>query len=224
MDIEFDKRPALQYHWAKELRLDIKAVIFDYGQVISYPQDPATIDALARIAGVARDKFEPVLWSLRGEYDRGTIGAREYYRDVLSRIGADLDDEGLDEMARVDAVSWTNINAGTVTLMEDVKKAGYVLGILSNMPYDFLDWARANFPVFSLPHVGIFSCELKLIKPEPAIYERMLSMLGLKGGELVFFDDREENVAGAKALGINAFIWESPESARRELKSLGVKL
>ena len=204
--------------------MSIKAVVFDYGQVISFPQDVKAIDRLAEMAGVEREKFEPLFFSLRHEYDRGTIAAREYYKEIFSCLGVSVDDKGIDEMIVVDMNSWKNINPGTVSLMEDIKKAGHVLGVLSNMPHEFLAWARKNIPVLSLPHVSLFSCNVNLIKPEEAIYRKLLSMLGLDGGEVVFFDDVAINVESARALGIEAFLWESPESARCSLSSLGVKL
>ena len=203
--------------------MSIKAVVFDYGQVISLPQDPKVLDRLAERMGVERKKFEPLLWSLRNEYDRGVITVREYYKEILSRLGVSMDDKSIDEMIGMDLDSWKNINPGTVSLMEDVKKAGYVLAILSNMPHDFLAWARKNVPVFSLPQVSLFSCEANLIKPEEAIYRKLLSLLDLEAEELVFFDDNAENIRSAGALGIQAFLWENPERARRELLSLGVK-
>ena len=182
------------------------------------------MESLAERVGVDREKFEPLYWSLRSEYDRGTMSARDYHRKVLSCFNVSLDDKSIDEMIEMDLNSWKNINAGTVELMEDVEKAGYVLGILSNMPHDFLAWARKNIPVFSLAQLGLFSCEVNLIKPEEAIYRKLLSMLGLEGAELVFFDDNAENIKSAKALGIQALLWENPERARRELSSLGVRL
>jgi putative hydrolase of the HAD superfamily len=208
--------------------LSIKAVVFDYGQVISLPQDPTVIDRIADLAGVERANFASALWNSRSDYDRGIINAREYYRRILSKLSvkADADYKLIDKMIKMDLESWKNINGETVALMEDVKNAGYILGILSNMPNDFLAWARENLPVFSLPQVGLFSCEVNLLKPEKAIYRKLLSMLSAKGvasgGEVVFFDDMGENIKGAESLGINAFLWKDPESARRELLSLGV--
>jgi len=157
--------------------LSIKAVVFDYGQVISFPQDPKVLDGLAQRIGVEREQLEPVLWSLRDGYDRGTHNAKEYYNEVISRLNVSMDDKSIDELIVMDLDSWKNINEKTVTLMEDIKKAGYVLGILSNMPHDFLAWAREHIPVFSLPHLSLFSCELGLIKPEEAIYRKLLSLL-----------------------------------------------
>jgi len=204
--------------------MGIKAVVFDYGQVICFPQDPKTIDRIADLAGVERERFEPFLWGLRGEYDRGTITAKEYYRNIISSLDIKLDDNTIDKMIETDLTSWKNIDPQTVALMEDVKKAGYILGILSNMPHDFLTWARKNIPVFSLPHLGLFSCEVNLIKPEKAIYQKLLSMLGIESNELVFFDDIEENIRSARELGIEAILWESPQAARQELLSMGVSL
>ena len=207
--------------------MSIKAVVFDYGQVICLPQDPAAIDRLAKLAGVERNKFEPCLWGLRGEYDQGIINSKEYFKKILSSLGVEdkVDEEKIiDEMIEVDLSSWKNINPGTVALMEDVKKAGYTLGILSNMPQDFLDWARKNITVFSLPHKSLFSCEVNLVKPDKAIYKKLLSILGIECCELVFFDDNEENVISARDMGIEAFLWKSPENARQELFSLGVIL
>ena len=204
--------------------MSIKAVVFDYGMVICFPPDPKVLDSLADRIGVEREKFEPLVWTLREEYDRGTVNGREYYKKIFSLLGVSMDDKSVDEIVEQDLDSWKNINPGTVALMEDVKKSGYVLGILSNMPHDFLAWARKNVPVFSLPHVSLFSCEVSLVKPEEAIFRKLLSLLDLTAAELVFFDDNENNVKGARALGIEAFLWENPESARRVLLSLGVKL
>ena len=204
--------------------MSIKAIVFDYGMVICLPPDPTVLDRLAQRIGVERKKFEPLLWSLRDEYDRGTFNGRSYYKEILSGLGVSMDDKALDELVEIDHASWRNINPGTVALMEDVKKAGYTLGILSNMPHDFLAWARKNIPVFSLPHTSLFSCEVSLVKPEKAIYEKLLSLLGLEGREIVFFDDSMKNIESARTLGIEAFLWEDPEAARRVLSSLGVRL
>jgi putative hydrolase of the HAD superfamily len=106
--------------------------------------------------------------------------------------------------------------------MEDVKKAGLKLGILSNMPRDVLTRARDRFPVFSLPHAGIFSCESGSIKPEEKIYRDLFAALSLEPEELVFFDDMPVNIEKACSLGMRGFVWQDPETARAALQKLSI--
>ena len=204
--------------------MKIKAVVFDYGQVISLPHDPKVMDEFSKRAGAEREMFESLYWSYRGEYDRGTLSPGTYFKNILSSLKVSMKDEEIDEMIEIDHKSWSNINPETIKLIEDVKKAGLLLGILSNMPPDFLVWAKKIIPVFSLPHVGVYSCEVNHIKPEKAIYQKLLSLLGVEAYETVFFDDLPVNVKGARDLGIEAFLWKDPENARRELSALHLVL
>jgi putative hydrolase of the HAD superfamily len=198
----------------------IKAVVFDYGGVISLSPTEAEREAVAAKAGVPLKTLDELERQYRGEYDRGTVNGRDYFKGLLSRSGVFQDDESLDKIALADSLCWRHINTGTEKLIEDIQKHGIKAGILSNMPSEFLDWARINLPVFSKVDFGIFSCELKLIKPEPPIYEALVAKIGCTGKDIVFFDDLKHNVKGAKALGIRAFVWKDPETARKKLRKI----
>jgi putative hydrolase of the HAD superfamily len=178
------------------------------------------MEELASIAGLDAKTMDALVWKYRDAYDRGAINGLEYYRTLLAGGGIVLDEPVIERMLRIDLNSWTHINPGTVQLMKDIKGAGLKLGILSNIPHDFLAFARGTLPVLGLPDVGVFSCETGSIKPEPAIYEALIAALGCKPAEIVFFDDVEKNVAGARAVGVNAFIWKDPAAARITLKEL----
>jgi putative hydrolase of the HAD superfamily len=201
-----------------------KGVAFDFGNVISLPQAEGVMEELASLAAMERTLFESLLWANRPEYDRGTLTGVEYYRNFLSKAGVFLDDKTLERMIAVDLKSWARINPGTERLMADIKMAGYKLGILSNMPHEFLAIARGKFPVFDLPHAAIYSCEVGSIKPEERIYREMVSALGIAAEELIFFDDMPVNVEKACSLGIRAFIWKDADSAREELRRLSLPL
>jgi putative hydrolase of the HAD superfamily len=202
----------------------IQAAAFDYGKVISFPPGPETVKQLAALAGIPAEVFEPLLWEHREDYDRGIVDGLAYYRGFLGLAGVHPGEETLREMLRIDLDSWKRVNPGTVRLMEEIKGAGLKLGILSNMPHDFLAYGRASLPVFRLPDAGVFSCELRSVKPEAAIYRALLAALGTEPGETVFFDDMERNVEKAAELGFRAFLWESPAAARGELRRLGVRV
>jgi putative hydrolase of the HAD superfamily len=202
--------------------MSIRGVAFDYGKVICFPPDDGVMANLAGLAGLGLEAFEALLWPFRAEYDRGTISGVEYYRKFLAKAGLFPDQETLEKMVAMDSESWTRINGGTVRLMEDVKRAGLKLGILSNMPGDFLAMARKRFPVFSLPHAGVFSCESASIKPEEKIYRDCFAALELEPEELVFFDDMPVNIEKACSLGVRGFVWQDPETARETLHSLSI--
>jgi putative hydrolase of the HAD superfamily len=207
------------YHLGK-----IKAVAFDFGNVICLPQAEGTLEKLAAIAGLDLEVFSALFWTHRAEYDRGSLSGIEYYRGMLAPEGVFPDDETLGRMLAIDLASWTRINPDTVQFMEDVQKAGLKLGILSNMPFDFLALARKQVSVFQRADARIFSCEIGSIKPETRIYEAALSALNCTAEELVFFDDIPVNVEKARSMGIRAFIWRNAETARSELNSLSLSL
>ena len=205
--------------------MNIKAIVFDYGKVICFPPADEVMDEIADLAGIEWKVIEPIYRKLRGEYDRGTFAlAADFYRKILLELDCKADDETLKKMGKLDLDSWKEINPATVKLMEDIKKAGYKLGILSNMPFDFLDFIRNNISVINLPHAALFSCELGIIKPEKAIYQKLISVMDCRPQELVFFDDVLENVEKAKELGVEARLWLDCEKARLDLADLGVKL
>ena len=73
-----------------------------------------------------------------------------------------------------------------------------------------------NIPPFVHADYACFSCRVKLIKPEPAIYEDCLRGLGVKAGEAVFFDDIRHNIDAALKLGMNAFVWTGLEQGKKD--------
>jgi putative hydrolase of the HAD superfamily len=200
--------------------MSIKAVAFDYGGVISLPQDENTMRDLASLAGIDADLMRRIYWDNRQIYDRGLVSGGEYFKNILADVGIFPDNTVIEEMIQRDVQSWSRINAGTERLMNDIKKAGLKVGILSNMVQPFLDTVREALPVFLISDGSVYSCEVDTVKPERKIYELLLSVLDCEAGELVFFDDTEINVSAAEKLGIHAFLWQDAAAARRELELL----
>lgn len=201
----------------------IEAVIFDYGNVISLPQEGNSMDQLATIAGLDRAAMEKIVWENRDPYDRGLLSGKEYYRTMLATVGVELDTNAMEQLVRADLESWARLNPETVNLIEDLQQRGLRTGILSNMPKDFLVLARERFPLFKKIEVGIFSCDVGYNKPERPIYEVLLKNLGIPAERTVFFDDIPANVEGGRALGIQAFLWKNPETAKDDLRQMGVR-
>jgi putative hydrolase of the HAD superfamily len=201
---------------------EIKAVVFDYGKVISLAPAASVMENIAALAGLSVPVMDALVWKYRSDYDRGSVTVEEYYRRLLKAGGVQVDGETIGKMAELDTGGWTHINGETVRLMEEIKTSGIKLGILSNMPRDFLALARSSFPVFGLPDAGVFSCEQGAVKPEAAIYRALIEALDCRAREIVFFDDMPVNVEGALQAGIRAFVWEGPKAARELLGKSGL--
>jgi putative hydrolase of the HAD superfamily len=152
----------------------IKAVVFDYGRVVSLDPAAGAQEEMARLAGVPAELFEKISIKHRDDFDRGVLRGRAYYQKVMREAGAPAaggrDFDALaDRITRIDVDSWAKVNGGTEALMREIRGAGYKLGILSNMPHDFLEIEKDVFRIFDLCDPCVFSCRYNLIKPEREI-------------------------------------------------------
>jgi len=98
----------------------------------------------------------------------------------------------------------------------------YFLGALNNEARETNEFRLGKFELRRYLKVAFSSCYMGLRKPEPAMYRRALDILGSAPYRTLFIDDREENVAGAKAEGIKAIRFTGAEALRREFEKLGV--
>jgi putative hydrolase of the HAD superfamily len=207
-------------------KIMIKAVIFDYGNVISTPQTGEPAKEMERLTGVPAQVFESVYDKFRDGFDRGDYTGAEMYAMLMRGAGRkDLADDGalMEKIAYIDMVSWQYVEDRVVAWALNLQEAGFKLGILSNIPGEFLDRFEKSIAPFTRADYACFSCRVRLVKPERAIFETALSGLGVKAEEAVFFDDIAENVEAAAALGIHAFLWTGLEAAQRDLQALLIK-
>ena len=187
----------------------IKALILDYGNVISLTDIKAIDAQLAEATGIPVEAFGNLYSTHRSDFDRGLISGEEMYRRLLHNNGyekAAQDNGLLKKMVDIDLAAWRTVNDEVCNWALDVQRQGFKLGILSNMPYQFLDRYEKEIPPFVAADYACFSCRLHLIKPEPEIYRNCLAGLGICADEAVFFDDLERNIAAAQKLGFHAFI------------------
>ena len=115
--------------------------------------------------------------------------------------------------------SLTGAIDGTVELLRALKKKGYPLYGLSNWSAETFSIVRHEFDFLNLLDDIIISGDVKLIKPEPEIFEVCLRRIGEPASQCLFIDDSETNVAAAKKIGFDAVHFKSPEQLKRELEA-----
>lgn len=201
----------------------IQAIVFDYGNVISEPQDTGCYGRMGALSGLSEEFFRKSFWKYRPDFDRGTLRGVEMYKRVLTDDGFAGSEAEITELAGrlldEDVLSWRRVSAPVTEWGLSLQKQGYRLGILSNMPFDFLERYEPVIELFAKADIAVFSCNVRQIKPEPAIYRTLISQCACKPEEIVFFDDIQANVDGAIQAGIKAYLWTGLEQARRDWQS-----
>lgn len=184
----------------------IRAVIFDFGGVLCFYPDQARIDRVSAVAGVAPLQLWEAMWVRRLEYDAGLLEPDEYWRSVL---GAAYEEAKLPELIRHEVAFWNQYDQRVFDWIAELRAAGLRTAILSNLPRVLGEALQAT-PGFLDPfdHVT-FSYEIKSVKPGPAIYRDAIQGLALPPAEMLFLDDKPENVEGARAVGLQAELFTS---------------
>ncbi|HEV2568510.1 HAD family phosphatase [Sphingomonas sp.] len=111
---------------------------------------------------------------------------------------------------------------GMIDLVEELDAKGVPLFAITNFSGEFWGPFRDTQPVFDRFRDIVVSGTEQLMKPHREIYELALRRFGLPAGQLIFIDDRAENVAGAKAVGMRGHLFRDAPTLQAELKELGL--
>jgi len=198
----------------------IKAVILDYGEVISFPPSSKKMASMAAVAGVRPDLFRTLYPTDRAPYDRGDFTAASYWLNFADSAHVRLDSAQIAQLRRLDVEMWSSVNPQMIRWLECLSEAGLKTALLSNMISDMAVHARETFRWLNKLTYQVLSCEVRLIKPDRAIYERCLEGLQVTPSEALFVDDKQINVQAARTLGITSIQFQSVGQLRNELAAL----
>ncbi len=201
--------------------MPLRAVIFDYGMVLSNPADPAAHHELIRIFGAPVEDFEREYWAFRHAYDSGEFDGAGYWQRCAKAAGVTLTDEQIRQLIATDIRMWSSLNQTMVDWAVKISKSGFKTGILSNIPFEIADVFKEYEWAKGFTH-NTWSCELRLAKPDPVIYHHVIDALDVRPEEALFLDDRQENVLSAEAVGLQGVIFRSVPQLRQELDARGL--
>ena len=203
-----------------------RAVVFDYGMVLTGPQDPEAHAALLRITGLPIALFEALYWADRHAYDEGKLTGITFWQKFLRQAGFELppgDPQSIvEELSHWDARMWTTQNPAMVAWQLQLKQRGILTAILSNMGDSVLESVEREFDWIHRFDVQVWSFQLHMAKPDPAIYRHLLRELGTRPEETLFLDDKLVNVEAAQALGFQALEFSTVERLRADLIAAGL--
>jgi len=192
------------------------SIVFDLGKVlVDFDYSVAARKIAARSTKQISD-LQHFLGSspILARYESGQLTRQQFFSEIQQATGFT---GGIDEFSNDLADIFLPIEP-MVELHEELRQRGFVTYIFSNTNDIAIEHVRQNFPFFRTFDGYIFSYEVKSMKPDAKIYEAMEKMSGRRGAELVYIDDRPENIATGKARGWHAILHETPEKTHAALQ------
>lgn len=203
--------------------MPLRAVIFDYGMVLTGKPDADAHDAMVRITGLTPERFEPLYWADRHAYDEGKLNGVTFWQKFARDARLDLSQNALDDLNALDARMWTTCDPRMVAWQANLKKRGLLTGILSNMGDSVMANIERTFSWIQNFDVLVWSYQLGIAKPDPAIYRHTLQQLRTAPEETLFIDDKRENIDAAVDLGMRGILFTNPENLHLQIHQAGLE-
>lgn len=173
----------------------LKNIVFDLGNVlVKFDSNELIYSFFNERQEEVKSFFFDSLWN---EYDQGLYSVEEMIEKGVKQFPE------LELSIKKLMCHWTEFVIplkDNVAFIKDLKRLGYNVYILSNIPEDDTKYLR-SCGVFDNIDGGVFSYEYKKIKPDPEIFHILLKKYDLKASECLFLDDRKDNVVTASNLG-----------------------
>lgn len=189
--------------------MEPQAIIFDLFHTLTGPEEdwsdlPWTSDVL----GVDRGTWNDLLvsrsrWRLAGEETDPYVIVRTLARAIDPTISEDVIQKATQIRIQRFKDSLARIPPENVDTLRTLRAAGFRLGLISNADVmEVAPWQTC--PLSGLFDIELFSCQVGLVKPEPAIYTRCVQALGMAPRECLFVGDGGSNeLIGAQEAGMS---------------------
>ncbi|NNG07990.1 MAG: HAD family phosphatase [Desulfobacteraceae bacterium] len=193
----------------------IKAIIFDFGRVISAQKPPSLFRSYEDELGLEPGTINFIMFDSEA-WQEALVG-RKTVEEFWYEIGPEL---GLNSSDEVDAFCHRYhadeaINEGVLDLIHRLH-GNYKLAVLSNSPPGLAQW-MADWKVLHPFDVVFCSGNEGIAKPDIKAFELTLERLGVKPNEAVFVDDTREHVEAARKLGLQGILFTTAEELEKEL-------
>ena len=195
-------------------------VVFDLGKVLvdfDYSIAGRRIAARGTMSPADVQKFldhSPLLY----RYETGLMTRQEFFEEVRQATGFR---GGIEEFGAFFADIFSEMPP-MIELHASLRRSGIPSYIFSNTNDLAIEHIRRNFPFFSNFNGYILSYEIGAMKPATKIYEALESLSGKRGSEILYLDDRRENVDAGAVRGWQVILQTTPEKTRAEIEKLGL--
>ncbi len=198
----------------------IRAVIFDFGNVISAFDTSRFLRRLAHHSPLPLPRLSAEVYDsgLHAAFEAGALSGPAFYREVVGRCG--IASMGMTDFTAAFADIFEPID-GTADLIRRLSERMPV-GLLSNTnPWHFRHHIRRSPPYRFFSTVTL-SYRVRALKPDPAIYADAIGKLGVPARACVYVDDIPEYAEGARRAGMHGVVFTGAAAFEAELQRFGV--
>jgi epoxide hydrolase-like predicted phosphatase len=198
--------------------MTIQAVVFDIGGVLEITPDLGLSEKWEARLGLALGELNTRMHDAWLGGSIGTISEDEVHRALTERLG--LDERQLADF--LDDLWREYLGTANTELIDFARRlrSGYRTGIVSNSFIGAREREQAAYGFEDLVDEIIYSHECGMSKPDPRIYALACERLQVEPARMVFLDDFEPCVAGARQAGIHAVLYEDNAQAMRDIGNL----
>ncbi len=197
--------------------MPIRALIFDVGDVLLRETDHAKRFEWEKRLGLAHGQLtrvvqdsEPAAHAASGE-----VSERQVWEAVAGQL--ELDAAQISDLQR-DFWSSEQLDTTLVQFIQSLRPR-YKIGILSNAWSDARYFHNTKFKMNTWVDAAVYSAEVKLLKPDPRIYQIILEQLGLPANECIFVDDKPINIEAAQALGMKGVLCRNTQQTIADIRA-----
>lgn len=194
-----------------------QAVVFDFGGVMTGEQNKeAVILFLCESLNLTAAEFEKANLEKKQASKTGTTDS-QFWQEFAHKKNIQLTTDWPHQFNSVmkEAIG---INPEMYALVDQLKENQIPVALLSNID-DRLSKMLREFDLYEPFHPCLLSCEIGVEKPDPKAYQILIEQLGLNPSEIIFIDDRLENILEAKRMGLDAILFHSHKQIQIELQS-----
>jgi len=195
----------------------IKAVIWDLAGVVLHIVKGTFNSLLAERLDAPLEDIERLISLPENDlWDIDEIDDDAFYTFFLRELNMPMEKKSI---LRKFVLEDFYIDQEILAYIKKIRKS-FTTALLTNFPAHVHDFMKTDWIVDGAFDHMIASCDVKLIKPDPAIYTLTLARIGCLAEETVFIDDREINVKAAEKLGINGIVYQSRSQTINDLESI----
>ena len=196
-----------------------QAIVFDFGGVLTgEPNREAVITFICQSFHFSAEEFEKINQEKRLAVKQGKTD-EEFWMTYAKNTGIELSANWSASFRAVmkDAIG---VNPEMYALVDQLKEQQIPVALLSNIDERLAKLIR-DFGLYEPFEPCLLSCEIGLEKPDLKAYELLVKTLNLPAKDVVFIDDRPENVEAAKTIGLDAILFESEQQLKTDLITRG---